>query len=851
VNGGKLNVIGGDTTLGVNSGATGQLEISGTGVVTTTTGNLTIGVSGTGYVSVASGGAFTVSGGSTTLGAQAGSSGQLQIFGASALPTTTGNLVIGAAGTGSVTVGNGVLTAGVITLGSASSGSGQLTVGGTVNYASINILHGAKPAVSVNSGGNLASIPQKTAASDSLVASAVVAGANSTWTTQNRLVVQGGGSLTILNGGAMNVTCSSCPALANYGTNWYLTDAFQVSGDSTVDVTGSGANLSVKPNSGVGPGATLTVENASTASLGNFLLKGKTTVQGMGSVLNPPSGSTATTITGISSGGVLIVQNEGAFRSDRMLLYGQNPQLVVQDVGEVVLGSLSPASDPALEVHSGGVLIQSNAAVLIQNDAVIGGGNSPAMVTVTGAALQGGMLQSESITIKPYGTLQIAGADIVSLGPASTINFVPGTPPGKIDVSHGELSIGKVSTDADLTVGWLNVFPGGTLLGGQDCPGIDPFCKLINGAGDLILDGSVDNQGGTIRLDPTTLSVTQNFQQSSGTLGLQMDGAGAGQYDQITAGGSIQITGGTVEFDFANGFAPHSGDKFNVLSASAALSVSGANFTTTGLASGFNYTTSINSGQFDLNATNSGTATTSAPAPPPTPTLTSSDSASGATELAPGSLASGYGTGLATGQPASATYIWPTAIGGTSVSIVDFDGATTQAPLLYVSSTEVDYQIPDTVALGPATVTVTAGNGTTKLGPVNVVPYAPGIFEVNTAGLSASFADCVASDGTQTTILTSQVVNGALVAVPLNLKACQETVLELWTTGLDEADASLVQATIGGKGATVLYAGPQGVYPGVDQVNVVIPQSLAGAGNVPVVVSTEGVTSNTVNVTIQ
>jgi uncharacterized protein (TIGR03437 family) len=34
-------------------------------------------------------------------------------------------------------------------------------------------------------------------------------------------------------------------------------------------------------------------------------------------------------------------------------------------------------------------------------------------------------------------------------------------------------------------------------------------------------------------------------------------------------------------------------------------------------------------------------------------------------------------------------------------------------------------------------------------------------------------------------------------------------------------------------------------------VNVVIPQSLAGGGNVPVVLSIEGVTSNTVNVTIQ
>jgi uncharacterized protein (TIGR03437 family) len=330
-----------------------------------------------------------------------------------------------------------------------------------------------------------------------------------------------------------------------------------------------------------------------------------------------------------------------------------------------------------------------------------------------------------------------------------------------------------------------------------------------------------------------------------------MDGTQSSQYDQVSAGGSVQISGGTVEFDFANGFAPSSGDKFNVLSGSGGLSVSGASFTTTGLASGFNFTTGTSNGQFNLTATNSGKATTSAPSPPPASTLASSDAASGAMELAPGSLASGYGTGLATGSPASAPYIWPTTIGGTSVTIVDFAGVSTQAPLLYVSSTEVDYQIPGTVALGQATVTVTAADGTMSSGPVNVVPVAPGLFAVNSAGLSASFADCVTSDGGQTTVLTSQVVNGALVAVPLNLKACQETVLELWSTGLDEVDPSTVQVTIGGTGATVLYAGPEGVYPGVDQVNVVIPQSLAGGGSVPIVVSAGGVTSNTVNVTLQ
>ena len=44
------------------------------------------------------------------------------------------------------------------------------------------------------------------------------------------------------------------------------------------------------------------------------------------------------------------------------------------------------------------------------------------------------------------------------------------------------------------------------------------------------------------------------------------------------------------------------------------------------------------------------------------------------------------------------------------------------------------------------------------------------------------------------------------------------------------------------------YAGTQGTNPGLDQINVTIPQSLAGMGNVPVLLSVGGMTS--LNVTI-
>jgi uncharacterized protein (TIGR03437 family) len=94
------------------------------------------------------------------------------------------------------------------------------------------------------------------------------------------------------------------------------------------------------------------------------------------------------------------------------------------------------------------------------------------------------------------------------------------------------------------------------------------------------------------------------------------------------------------------------------------------------------------------------------------------------------------------------------------------------------------------------------------------------------------------------------VVNGAIVAQPLNLSACAKTVLQLYATGLDKATAADVQATIGNATATVQSAGPEGTWPGLDEVDVLIPSSLAGTGSVPVVITAGGLSSNTVNVTI-
>jgi uncharacterized protein (TIGR03437 family) len=86
------------------------------------------------------------------------------------------------------------------------------------------------------------------------------------------------------------------------------------------------------------------------------------------------------------------------------------------------------------------------------------------------------------------------------------------------------------------------------------------------------------------------------------------------------------------------------------------------------------------------------------------------------------------------------------------------------------------------------------------------------------------------------------------------------TYLVLFTTGLRNAPvanpndgngmAEAVNATIQNTAATVSWAGPAPVFSGLDQVNLIIPPELAGAGTVGIKLNVGGRTSNIVTIKI-
>jgi uncharacterized protein (TIGR03437 family) len=68
---------------------------------------------------------------------------------------------------------------------------------------------------------------------------------------------------------------------------------------------------------------------------------------------------------------------------------------------------------------------------------------------------------------------------------------------------------------------------------------------------------------------------------------------------------------------------------------------------------------------------------------------------------------------------------------------------------------------------------------------------------------------------------------------------------------MDSVSASDVTVEIGGQSVSVQYAGPQGSFVGLDQINVVIPSSFSGTGSLPIALTAGGQTANSVNLAIQ
>jgi uncharacterized protein (TIGR03437 family) len=84
------------------------------------------------------------------------------------------------------------------------------------------------------------------------------------------------------------------------------------------------------------------------------------------------------------------------------------------------------------------------------------------------------------------------------------------------------------------------------------------------------------------------------------------------------------------------------------------------------------------------------------------------------------------------------------------------------------------------------------------------------------------------------------------------LSANTTVYLILYGTGIrNRSSLANVTININGTDVPVLYAGLQPSYEGLDQINVQLPQSLSGSGQVNVILTVDGQTANVVTIDIQ
>jgi uncharacterized protein (TIGR03437 family) len=196
-------------------------------------------------------------------------------------------------------------------------------------------------------------------------------------------------------------------------------------------------------------------------------------------------------------------------------------------------------------------------------------------------------------------------------------------------------------------------------------------------------------------------------------------------------------------------------------------------------------------------------------------------------------------------------------LGGVTVKIRDSAGTERTAPLFFVSPNQINYFVTTGTSAGPASVSVWNLEKLIATGTVQIELVAPGLFSKNGdgRGVPAALALKVAADGTQTVSPVFQCGGepGSCVTTPVDLGSpTDQVILLLFGTGVRGRSAlDAVKVRIGGVDAEVLYAGAQNEFPGLDQVNVRLPRSLAGRGKVDVTLTVYGKSANTLELHIR
>ncbi|HEX2473397.1 MAG TPA: hypothetical protein VHK01_01550 [Lacipirellulaceae bacterium] len=552
------------------SNPTGTVAVDGAGSTWTSGGRLAVGADGSGTIQITRGGRVT-SGGISTLGLRAASTGSVTVDGANSVWSSTGGLYVGEEGNGTLEITSG----GRVEVGSetwvAPSGgqgsihfnNGTLTTGSLLAAASRLRGNGTINARSIVSDVNLvfdaAHGLQQQLVLNSQPSQAITMNLDVNGTGPLGAGYSGQGSLRIADGVMINST-----------TGWL---GYLAGSSGRVEVDGAGSKWTSANTLSVGTLGTGAVEirNGGNVTAGGSIFlaersgsSGAAIVDGAGSVLR----SDSSLLVGDLGPGTLEITRGGRASSPTVhigRLAGSSGNVTVDGQGSrwnmsnFYVGGGAPiggAGSGTVSISNGGTVSCSSCNI---------GAGGPGVVTVTGA---GSLFQNHlelRLGRSSLGTLNITGGGTVEVEGPLWLGYVS-SGNGIINLSGGTLRLDGDKLAVNNGTGTFN-FTGGR----------------FEGAGTIDLKTALVQNGGTFAPGTSAgiSTIQHGYALERGALEIEINDAGAAgvDWDLVKVNGAVDLLGANGRpdawLDVKLGFAPAIGAEFLILDNDASDPTSG------------------------------------------------------------------------------------------------------------------------------------------------------------------------------------------------------------------------------------------------------------------------------------